>query len=100
MKIKERIESPGIFEFFCPGCKMVHQINTKTTTMPFWSFNNSLDAPTISPSILVRMSFKESKPQKICHSYIKEGKIEFLSDSTHALSGKTVTLDEIDWIYS
>lgn len=29
----------------------------------------------------------------ICHSFVRNGKIEFLSDCTHELAGKTVELE-------
>jgi hypothetical protein len=30
-----------------------------------------------------------------CHSFVTDGRIQFLSDSTHALAGQTVDLPEI-----
>ena len=33
---------------------------------------------------------------EICHSFITDGKIQFLSDCTHDLAGKTVELPDID----
>ena len=32
----------------------------------------------------------------ICHSFVTDGKIQFLSDCTHGLAGQTVELSEID----
>jgi hypothetical protein len=32
----------------------------------------------------------------VCHSFVRDGRIEFLSDSTHHLSGQTVELPEVD----
>ena len=29
-----------------------------------------------------------------CHSFVRSGRIEFLSDSTHALAGQTVDLPD------
>jgi hypothetical protein len=31
----------------------------------------------------------------ICHSFIKNGKIQYLSDCTHELKGKTVQLTDL-----
>jgi len=31
----------------------------------------------------------------ICHSFIRDGKIQFLGDCTHALAGQTVDLPEL-----
>lgn len=39
----------------------------------------------------------EPKP-KVCHSFVRNGKIEYLNDCTHELAGQTVELlDEHDW---
>ncbi|MCZ4340562.1 hypothetical protein O4H52_03015 [Sphingomonadaceae bacterium G21617-S1] len=31
-------------------------------------------------------------PPAVCHSFVRNGQIEFLSDCTHALAGQTVPL--------
>ena len=36
----------------------------------------------------------EPKPL-LCHSHVREGRIQFLSDCTHALVGQTVDLPDI-----
>lgn len=58
---------------------------------PGWSFNGDLDRPTFSPSILVYPSHKQGR----CHSFVRDGKIEFLGDCDHALKGQTVELPEL-----
>jgi len=49
-----------------------------------------MELPTISPSVLVTY-----EPKRICHSFVRDGKIQFLSDCTHALSGQTIDLSPI-----
>lgn len=113
MKIKEI--SDNSFIFSCPGCKQPHRFTSS------WQFNGDLENPTINPSILVKsghfaphfkegdncwcsynlMKMAEGLPESkfrcaICHSFIKEGKIQFLGDCTHELVGQTVELPEID----
>jgi len=35
-----------------------------------------------------------------CHSFVRDGRIEFLSDCTHALKGQTVDLPDLpDWLF-
>lgn len=83
---------------FCPACKCGHTIN-KT-----WQFDGNKDMPTISPSILVTWAanpnaseeFKEYRNTRVCHSYVRNGQIEFLSDCTHHLAGKIVDLPDIE----
>jgi len=57
-----------------------------------WEFNGDVDKPTFSPSILVR--HHEWTVEKVCHSFVRDGKIEFLNDCTHELAGKTVPMED------
>jgi hypothetical protein len=82
--------------FDCPGCGMLHAPSVKSETRPRWEWNGSLEAPTFSPSILVTWTHGENYEARRCHSYVRDGRIEFLSDCTHALAGQTVPLPEID----
>jgi uncharacterized protein DUF6527 len=94
----------GYLMFECPGCATVPQIvegpsarhRIKVEGEYAWGWNGSLDAPTITPSILFQWYHKGDPPiDARCHSFIKDGQIEFLSDCTHALAGKTVLLPEM-----
>lgn len=84
------------YAFFCPGCKCAHAFNTK------WQFNGDMEKPTITPSILVTWPanpkaeerFKEWRTERKCHSYVTDGRIQFLSDCTHDLKGQTVDLPD------
>ncbi len=73
------------FVFNCPACKTEHCVDDT------WGFNGNVDAPTFTPSVLYR-EFEGDKVSRICHFYVKHGKIEYLSDCTHALAGKTVDM--------
>lgn len=68
--------------FWCPGCKSTHSIDTTK-----WTWNGSLKSPTISPSILRRTGPFPDGHIDICHSFVRDGKIEFCGDCTHGLSG-------------
>lgn len=59
-----------------------------------WEWNGDVDKPTLSPSILTRAG-SEQHPI-VCHSYVRNGMIEFLNDCTHSYAGKTVELLEVD----
>jgi hypothetical protein len=59
-----------------------------------WEFNDDVNCPTISPSILVRSGFSDLKI--ICHFFIRAGYIQFLPDCTHELAGKTVEMKECE----
>lgn len=76
------------YMFFCPGCKTRHTFNDT------WIFNQNYEKPTISPSILVTTN-SDPKLNKRCHSFIKDGTIQFLSDCHHELKGQTVDLEDL-----
>jgi hypothetical protein len=98
------------FLFECPGCGCSHGVTSS------WLFNNDYDKPTFSPSILVRgcdfipkgkanldawiysggenvIDFETV--ETVCHSFVKDGFIQFLSDCTHSLAGKTAELPDL-----
>jgi hypothetical protein len=87
----------------CPGCDEVHFIPTnpfRYAGRPCWDFNGNPDAPTFSPSLLIRTGRavdpnfvrEEGDPPDVCHSFIRDGQWQFCSDSTHHLAGQTVPM--------
>lgn len=98
----------GMLLFNCPGCGCLH--GPKVEGEGRWTWNGDLVRPTVSPSILVRgtvpitdeehariMAGETVEPKPlVCHSFVRDGQIEFLSDCTHALAGKTVELEAWD----
>lgn len=69
----------------CPGCGYEHAFSPNVH-----HFNGDVNNPTITPSLL------QSNPQQhhTCHSYITNGKIQFLGDCWHDLKNQTVDLPE------
>jgi hypothetical protein len=84
---------------FCPGCKSGHLFRTETLddggkAAPVWGFNGNLAFPTFTPSRLVN----RDRPESRCHSFVRNGKIQFLVDSFHELAGRIVDLPDIsEW---
>jgi hypothetical protein len=78
------------FLYWCLGCGYEHAF-ALTTEGGHHEFNMDLKNPTISPSLLYNFN-----PEKICHSFIKEGKIEYLNDCWHHMKGQTVELPDVD----
>jgi len=106
--------------FHCPGCDKGHGVIIDGSRG--WVWNKDLEKPTLSPSILVNgraftkrgqadfdawheagcprredgeLHQFESEPT-VCHSFVTDGRIQFLNDSTHALAGQTVDLPDWD----
>ncbi len=96
--VLRKVKDSTIVVFWCPGCKENHQIDTDR-----WEFNRSYTKPTFSPSYL---TWNDPKPDAEprydptgkyrkgfrCHSFIRDGRIEFLPDCSHDLAGETVEL--------
>lgn len=96
-KIEMRGSGDWAFMFECPGCGHHHAVWTKESNWPDgakWDFNEDIEKPTFNPSLLVRIPYKLE--MKVCHSFIRDGKIQYLSDCTHHLAGQTIELPEID----
>jgi hypothetical protein len=79
--------SPGKYVFFCPGCQTGHMINVDPSQgKPCHTLTGTLDKPTVRASVLTNSYLPR------CHSFITNGRIEFLRDCEHDLAGKTVDL--------
>jgi len=99
--------------FWCPGCNEIHGVQHGAGAPPRWGWNGDADKPTFTPSVLVRSNrwdppvtadnlgewerspWPQSQVVRICHSFVVDGRIQFLGDCTHALAGQTVDLP--DW---
>lgn len=101
-KIKE-VDDELNWIFYCPGCKTHHGISTREPRP--WNWNGDVNKPTFSPSLLVKMGpladpithlAPKDAPHRVCHSFIKDGFIQFLGDCTHQLAGQTVEIPEIE----
>jgi hypothetical protein len=90
-------EGPRQYWFHCPGCKNDHAFTVggrgsgEPVQSPRWTFNGSFDAPTFQPSLLCNKDYPDSR----CHSFVTNGKIQFLGDCFHSLKNQTVDLP--DW---
>ena len=87
-KIKPSLNFETI-TFFCPGCQQTH-------TLPICPYENGLafsgtpDKPSLMPAVLI------TDGTNLCHSLITDGKIRYLSDSNHRLSGKEIKLPDYE----
>ena len=79
--------------FACPGCGDNHVI--PVTGSKAWGFNGSFERPTLTPSILARRHMHGEPAERVCHSFVTDSRIQFLSDCTHPLAGQTVDLPKM-----
>lgn len=117
---KLRSLEDGKVMFQCPGCGENHAVTVTPAGGPCWGWNGDADAPTFTPSILVRCvridggdaeierildtyqlpedreaMLADKRINVVCHSFVTDGRIAFLTDCTHSLAGQTVDLP--DW---
>jgi hypothetical protein len=88
--MKLRSLHDGLAQIWCPACNGGHTVRISGNGA--WEFNGDFDRPTLTPSVLVTWN---GEPPMRCHSFVRDGRIEFLSDCTHALAGQTVDLLEV-----
>lgn len=103
--------------YWCQGCKTHHKVVTSTIGSSAWKWNNNVDLPTFSPSVLVTGTILTNKGERDyekwlangarqpapkfeskdtrCHTFIKEGQVQFLNDCTHSLAGQTLPLPDL-----
>lgn len=100
----------GYLLFWCPGCDGAHRVGVGDGPGPRWGYNGNADAPTFTPSILVRGTQPITDEERgiilaggsvekrplVCHSFITDGHIQFLGDCTHALAGQTIDIPDFD----
>jgi hypothetical protein len=96
---KLSVSDKGYAGFSCPGCGYHHRIRVKINGQallpePVWDWNGNEDLPTVMPSINFSATDSDGKDVR-CHSFVKDGKIQFRGDCTHALVNQTVDLS--DW---
>lgn len=90
---------------FCPACGCGHGFyNASAGKASKWTFNGDCENPTFSPSMLVKVgpypTVNKDDPMcgktTICHSFVRNGQIQYLNDCTHALAGQTIDLPDIE----
>lgn len=92
-----------LMQFHCPGCQAAHMIRMRGRNP--WTWNGNAEHPTFTPSVLVTWTEPSDDPalfddpahdkRMVCHSFITNGRIQFLPDSTHSLAGHTVDLPDL-----
>lgn len=95
--------------FLCPGCDDHHTVPVPPHPRA-WAWNGSVELPTLTPSLMVQSGHYAPswKPGDACwcgkdygfqcyrcHSFVSDGRIQFLPDCTHALAGQTVDLADL-----
>jgi hypothetical protein len=82
----------------CPACEAddagsTHQFAIRMNDgSPGWTFNGDFERPTFRPSMLATCTLGEEHRPHRCHSFVTDGRIQYLGDCTHAMAGQTIEL--------
>ncbi len=107
----------GHLAYWCPGCEALHilPIRGEVNADHTWNVSTDKEIPTFDPSIDVKIGHYTGRllqPPHCdtcndaingrykseclhCHSWVRNGRIEFLNDCTHDLANKTVDLPDL-----
>lgn len=108
--LREWPNGTGQATFWCPGCNAGHTVELNGPEI--WQWNGDASSPTFTPSVLASphqklnaagrelvdagRSTELTDEHRVmtprCHSFVTDGKIQFLSDSEHELANQTVPL--------
>ena len=65
-----------------------------------WTWNGDCEKPTVKPSILTRgggRGWEDGKyVEVVCHSFVNDGKVQFLDDCSHEFAGMTMDLLDVE----
>ena len=99
--------------YWCQGCEKRHVVWIDAPDRPCWTWNGNAERPTFAPSVLVRWTehmppvtpenleewkvnpWSQTDIDHICHTFITDGRVQFLGDCTHRLAGQTLELPDL-----
>lgn len=106
--------SGNMILYWCQGCEEAHSIRYGAEET--WQWDGNRENPTFSPSVLIRSGHyctthkpggpcwctyrdRLGKPAHFkcqqCHTFIRNGMVEFLPDCSHQYAGQTLPLPDL-----
>lgn len=91
------VEEATHIEFRVPGPLKIRllpiQLKGSRQETNNWSWNGDINKPTLKPSVLSVCPHVDGEIR--CHSFINDGKAQFLNDCSHEFAGRTLDLLEV-----
>lgn len=104
---QDGVDGSEYIVYRCQGCDTLHSVCVKAGPLygsgPVWGYNGSLEMPTFTPSVLFWLEHRADEDEeerkyvdsRRCHTFITDGRVQFLGDCGHALAGQTLDLPDI-----
>ena len=92
----------------------MHSVAVGEGSGPRWGWNGDVEKPTFTPSVLAqwdqwepspttddlsekikRGEIKQVQVHKVCHTFITDGRVQFLNDCTHQYAGQILELPDL-----
>jgi len=96
--------SVATISHWCPACEQVHDFAVE---QPFgngarWSWDGNAQHPTFSPSMNIKIGpwpkgTKREGEVEICHYFLYDGVLKYLTDCTHSMRGQNVVLPDLPY---
>lgn len=88
-------DAHGMLTFWCPGCNSGHTVTYGGGET--WQWDGNTERPTLSPSVLANGTRGNSteewnRAHPRCHTFVRDGRIEYLNDCEHDLAGQTIDM--------
>ena len=98
------------YAHYCAACDELHHF---AVDKPFsngarWIFNGNAASPTFQPSMNIRIgpfpagsgprdrtTGERTGTLSVCHYFLRDGRIQYLGDCTHDMSGMTTELQDV-----
>jgi hypothetical protein len=77
--------------YWCEGCDELHVIRF-VNGLHTWDGN--IVRPTFSPSVFYEQKGADGR-EHVCHTFIRDGLVQFLDECTHHLAGLTLPLPDL-----
>jgi len=91
-----RLSGDNRFTHWCPGCEVTHTVpvNPSGQIGNGWDYTCIDGKPTLAPSLKHGGYSSKGRPCE-CHYFIRDGKIQYLSDCNHSYANQTIDLPDI-----
>ena len=99
LELHEDKEGTQHLTWWCEPCDSHHSVPVVVGPNPpekkVWGFNGDLKKPTLTPSVhYLGWKDQNGNIKGKCHLFLRNGMVQYLSDCSHDMAGKTVKVQD------